>query len=32
MAKVTDHVRKVHKVDTMTDTIANIVKKKVRTT
>jgi predicted small metal-binding protein len=31
MAKVTDHVRKVHKVETMTDTIGSFVKKSVRT-
>ena len=31
MAKVSDHVRKVHKVHTTTDTIANFVKKSVRT-
>lgn len=32
MAKVSDHVRKVHKVHTTTDTIANFVKRSVRTT
>ena len=32
MAKVSDHVRKVHKVQTTTDTIAHFVKTKVRTT
>jgi predicted small metal-binding protein len=32
MSKVSDHVRKVHKVHTTTDTIANFVKKSVRTT
>jgi len=31
MRKVSDHVRKVHKVGTTTDTIANFVKKKIRT-
>lgn len=31
MAKVSDHVRKVHKVHTTTDTIANFVKKSIRT-
>ena len=30
MAKISDHVRKVHKVHTTTDTIANFVKMKVR--
>jgi predicted small metal-binding protein len=30
MRKVSDHVRKVHKVHTTTDTIANYVKLKVR--
>ena len=30
MQKVSDHVRKVHKVQTTTDTIANFVKTKVR--
>ena len=30
MRKVTDHVRKVHKVPVMTDTIANFVKQSVR--
>lgn len=30
MRKVTDHVRKVHKVPAMTDTIANFVRQKVR--
>ena len=32
MAKVSDHVRKVHNVQTTTDTIANFIKKKVRST
>jgi len=30
MAKVADHVKKKHKVETTTDTIANYVKTKVR--
>jgi predicted small metal-binding protein len=30
MRKVSDHVRKVHKVPTTTDTIANYVKQKIR--
>lgn len=30
MRKVGDHVRKVHKVQTTTDTIANFIKTKVR--
>jgi predicted small metal-binding protein len=30
MAKVSDHVRKVHKVQTTTDTIANFIKQKIR--
>ncbi len=30
MAKVAEHVRKVHKVPTTTQTIANFVKKEVR--
>ena len=30
MAKVADHVRKVHKVQTRTDTIETFIKKKVR--
>ena len=30
MAKVGDHVRKVHKVQTTTDTIANFIKTKIR--
>lgn len=32
MAKVADHVKKKHKVQTTTDTIANFVKTKVRQT
>ncbi len=32
MAKVAEHVRKVHNVQTTTDTIANYVRKKVRST
>ncbi len=32
MAKVSDHVKKKHKVQTTTDTIANFVRGKVRTT
>jgi predicted small metal-binding protein len=31
MAKVSEHVRKVHKVRTTTDTIANFVRLKMRT-
>lgn len=31
MAKVAEHVRKAHNVQTTTDTIANYVKQKVRT-
>lgn len=30
MAKVSDHVRKAHNVQTTTDTIANFVKLKIR--
>ena len=30
MRKVSDHVRKVHKVQTTTDTIANFIRAKVR--
>ena len=30
MAKVAEHVRKVHKVETTTDTIANFIRQKVR--
>lgn len=30
MAKVADHVKRVHNVQTTTDTIANYVKQKVR--
>lgn len=30
MSKVSDHVRKVHKVQTTTDTIANFIKQKIR--
>jgi len=30
MAKVSDHVRKVHQVRTTTDTIANFVRLKIR--
>ncbi|MDP9403328.1 MAG: DUF1059 domain-containing protein [Actinomycetota bacterium] len=30
MRKVADHVRKVHKVQTPTDTIVNFVKTKIR--
>lgn len=32
MRKVSDHVKRVHNVQTTTDTIANYVKKKVRQT
>ena len=30
MGKVSDHVRKVHAVQTTTDTIANFVRQKIR--
>ena len=30
MAKVAQHVREVHKVETTTDTIANFIKQKIR--
>lgn len=30
MAKVSEHVRKVHNVQTTTDTIASFVRKKIR--
>ncbi|CAN5501279.1 hypothetical protein BH20ACT2_BH20ACT2_01310 [soil metagenome] len=32
MKKVADHVKKTHKVETTTDTIANYVKQKIRKT